>query len=926
VLTAALQKGVTGINPSDIEALYREVLQSSPDKVGLALKLAHLYALQANESQNAVNYFLYAAERDATGQAKTELVDFLKSLGENPSANPADAYAKAMNSFPNDVELMGAYAEFLSWTEATRPQALEQFLKLAQLNPRLASQYAPKVEETLVWHQAKRAYLSWYEQLGHAYPSIHAHQLAMARAYWKDKTATPNFEKAYGLYNELFSVYGEDAQFISEFSGLLSQSPDRKMKERGLALVEGLYRKHPEDAALILAYAKQLSYAGKHTQAIKLFDQVLSQSPHAKDALLGKANAYLWSGSNLEAIKLLTPLRQEFPNNVEVLKALAQAYKGIGRYDKALQMLDASKNLSTGAGTTFPVGEVAPRDFSTQAVPEQPISSPSRAPRPEALIDLPPMLEDEAPLENGVYPLVVWEEDSALESPAPSRQSFASHASYQASYPSRVPEGGDGDLEATLQRLHHVQNQSNQSLERLQSKVNVLTDLAPGQAEVSGIDTHASKLPQYSGFVTTAPAKATGRSFLGESTESNVGFAQHIISDEDPAVGNHVGGRGDLFHLDELAGLNQDIRDAMRPSIRTGFLYTNQDGDDTTNKLRHWIVPNQLSFQLTPNVRMRAGYALRKFYIPQLGNGVDLSPRSTMAHQYSLGTTFGITDKLSFDGDASLENYTQSSSVNVNYQARLQYQATDRLKLQFGSRRSPLETSLLSYAGFKPNNGNLAGQLVGQVRETSIFGEVNMGPWKHFDLNMGYEFAWVNGENVPSNSKNQAYASLGYNWQYTKNHALRLAYESLFFGYAKNATFGYYNQYTTNPQLVLTQNPLVASPAGYVLGGYFSPDTFFLNDIRADLRGSFFDKFLEYKIGGSVGVQNYNPGISGQPNVTGAAYSANGQLTANLTDAISIYGVVDYLDTGGIFSRWRLGGGLIYRPAIRGMMPLIGQK
>jgi hypothetical protein len=308
-------------------------------------------------------------------------------------------------------------------------------------------------------------------------------------------------------------------------------------------------------------------------------------------------------------------------------------------------------------------------------------------------------------------------------------------------------------------------------------------------------------------------------------------------------------------------------------------------------------------------------------------NGVNLTPRSTTAHQYSVGVTTSLTDRLLFDGDVSLENYEQSDSVNFLYQARMQYQANDWLKLQFGSRRSPLETSLLSYAGIEPNNGALAGQLVGQVRETSIFGEVNMGPYKNFDLNLGYDFGYIDGDNVPSNTKNQAFGNLGYNWQYNENHALRLAYESLFMGFNKNATLGYYNQIGSgSPQNVLSMSPVVASPAGYVLGGYFSPDTFFLNSIRADFRGNFFDNFLEYKIGGSVGVQNFNPGVPGGQSQTGAAYTANGQLTANLTDAVSLYGAVDYLDTAGIFSRWRLGGGLIYRPAIRALMPVIGQK
>ncbi len=929
VLTAAMKDGVSGVDPSHIEEIYREALKSTNDKVGLSLRLARLYASQADESANAVNYFIYAAERDSSGEAKVELIDFLKSLSENPAANTQEAYSKALNSFPNDPDLTGVYAEFLSWNEATRPQALEQFLKLAQNQPKASKAYADKVEQTLVWHQAKRAYLSWYEQLGEAYPTIQAHKLAMARAYWQDKSATPNLEKAYTLYNELLPIYGKDSQFISDFSGMLSQSPDKKMKARGLALVEGLYTQNPEDLALTLSYAKQLSYSGKPSQAIKLFDKVLSQSPQSRDALVSKANAYLWNGENFQAIKVLNEARHAYPNDIEILKSLAEAYKAIGRYDKALDIIQESKQIRPSLPSSLSY-EAPVKKNTVQRQGESPTYAPKKEGfRPGSLnynesklkLNHSQSTEMVEPDYTDAYPLIVWEDAPSEEAP-------------QASERPRQATPSSENLDDTLATLQRLQEQSNQQLDRLHTKMNVLSDLAPGQSEINGVQLN---VPTQSAFSTGFRDSVTGNeqakrpasnSVLGgnyASEDVELGIGQNIISDEDPAVGNHVGGRGDLFQLDKLAGLNRDIKDAMRPTFRTGFLYTAQDGEDTTNKLRHWIVPNQVSFNLTSNVRVRAGYALRHLMIPAISD-FNISPRSTTAHQYSLGTTFGITDKLSFDGDASLENYTQSNSVNVNYQARLQYQMNDRVKFQVGSRRSPLETSFLSYAGFKPNNGSLAGQLIGQARDTSIFAEANLVPWKNWDLNMAYEFGVVNGKNVQRNTKNQAYASLGYNWQYAKNHAVRLAYESLFFGYAKNATLGYYNQFTTLPQMVQAQAPLEATPKGYILGGYYSPDTFFLNNIRADFRGNFFNKFVEYKLGGSIGVQNQNPGIPGEPNATGAAYSGNGQLTFNLNDAVSLYGVVDYLDTGGVFSRWRLGGGLIYRPAIRALMPVIGAK
>ena len=167
---------------------------------------------------------------------------------------------------------------------------------------------------------------------------------------------------------------------------------------------------------------------------------------------------------------------------------------------------------------------------------------------------------------------------------------------------------------------------------------------------------------------------------------------------------------------------------------------------------------------------------------------------------------------------------------------------------------------------------------------------------------------------------------MGYNWQYTKNHAARLAYETLFFGFAKQATNGYYDLSGTLNGPVSTMLPPTAAIAGTVLGGYFSPSSFFLNDVRLDLRGNFMDRLLEYKAYGSIGIQHFNGGLPGEKSPTSAAYNVGGQLTANITDSISLYGLADYLSTGGIFDRLRVGGGLIYRPDFHPLMPMFGNK
>jgi hypothetical protein len=94
------------------------------------------------------------------------------------------------------------------------------------------------------------------------------------------------------------------------------------------------------------------------------------------------------------------------------------------------------------------------------------------------------------------------------------------------------------------------------------------------------------------------------------------------------------------------------------------------------------------------------------------------------------------------------------------------------------------------------------------------------------------------------------------------------------------------------------------------------------------MRGSLLNKLLEYKIGGSLGVQSFGLGHGIDDSgveTTSLAGSFDANLIVNLTDWLAAYGDVDYLDAGGQFNRWRFGGGLILRPHIAPLSPMFGQ-
>jgi hypothetical protein len=323
-------------------------------------------------------------------------------------------------------------------------------------------------------------------------------------------------------------------------------------------------------------------------------------------------------------------------------------------------------------------------------------------------------------------------------------------------------------------------------------------------------------------------------------------------------------------------------------------------------------------------MRIRGGIQPTRYALP---NGV--SPDSSWGTRYGLGATLKYWDRLTLDGDIALTHFSQSNSNNITFNTEAKYDFTDSIRAKIGFNRLPQYTSLLTTAGLKPNRGAFSGDLLGQARENSLFAELNTNPFnQNWDWNLGYSWAFLDGSHVPTNYKNQAFTSLGHTWHYGQSQQVRLGYEFLYFGYSKNTTNGFFDTTATGlTRPVSSLRPPTLANSRYDFGGYYSPGLFIMNAFRLDFRGSLFDKFLEYKLGGSLGTQSVRlgNGIKGEGNSTTLSTAFDGNAIMNFTDWLALYGDVDFLDAGGQFNRWRFGGGLIVRPHIKTLSPVFGK-
>lgn len=896
-------------SPNLVANLYQEAAQEAPNNPEVAVKLARLYAEQENQFDETVKAYeqaLGSATLSDRLLVQKEFLDYVKTDKGQPLRVEA-MFKKMLAETPDDLQVKLAYAEFLSWQKDRRTEALHRYVELGKLDTANQATWEARIEEVLKWQQPTTTLIPLYQEIVNQYPANKTIWLTVARAYRNDKNYYKEAVETYGI---LVKRYADDRTIKREWLSLLLSNPGQRGEN--IRTLKKMTADNPDDLDILATYGKLLSYDHQYGAAMTSFDKVLAKNPEHREALVGKGYVILWSGRKLEAKSFFHTLRKQYPDDVDIAIGLAQSEKLIGRYDEAFKIIQEIKPLMDQNGQKAPEASSAVWSLNPEFLPVANLVSEKEPLMLQAVFDfsVQPVVPVPTPeVTATVAEIALSDGDSVLK---PSENSSESLHALQSEI---------DDLSEAVKTLKLLQNSSRSQLDRLGSVIHNSRDTVPSEmslqpAEQNPEERYASTARIASGSGTQG-GKSHLRSVGQDGMTSEYGEYGSLDADTNPLLS----GLG-RFRNDDLVDLEKGLSNELRPMIRGGFMYSRRQGEATTTQLSSWGFPNQLSFSLTPQIRVRGGIKPTRYYLP---NG--LSPSQTWGIDYGLGATIKYWDRLTLDGDMAITQFSQSKSSNLTFQTQAQYAFTDSIRAKVGISRLPVYNSLLSVTGLRPNQGAFSGNLVGQTRENSVYAELNTNPFnQNWDLNAGYSWSFVDGSRTPTNRKNQVFASLGHTWHYSPNHQVRLGYEFLYFGYAKNATNGYFDT-TANgaTQPVVSLNPVIRANSGYVFGGYYSPSLFIMNAGRLDFRGSLFNKFIEYKIGGSLGAQTARLGHGIKENSGTSLSSAfDTNVILNVTDWLAAYGDVDYLDAGGQFNRWRFGGGLIVRPHIRALSPLIG--
>jgi tetratricopeptide (TPR) repeat protein len=837
--------------------------------------------------QNAIS----ASGRDP--ELKQEYLDVLRYDRGHFEQSEAEL-KRLIAENPDDLGYQLGLADLLSVQEDRRPDAIKLYWRLIESGKGDADTNE-KLNKVLGWHKPQASLLPTYEAILKAQPDNRGAKLSVARLYVKQPKT---FAQGLALFDSVQvanPTTPDELALQQEWLGALYQQPGRRSE--ALATLKKLHADRPDDTQIQLSYARMLSYDRRYGEAIKLFNGVLDKDATNKEALVGKGYTILWGGEPLAAKAVLSKARKLYPNDSDVAIALAHANRTLGNYSEALKLMKEVKPSKKSMAPSTPLslgGSVSHEGAGNRLV---------------AYVNNHPKLNvqwDVAPLESDLIRHSLASASSQDSLKGEGSIGLKSKTQNPTALLSLETKSHDPNLEHDLSQLR----QQMDSLQQLQQQSQAdLDNMGKDLQQVQEQTPKAVSIP-------TTPDKAEAYGVLPDTglygSNQPLG-AQATLQGE----GNSLSTPPE--NTEALEDLDYQLGRVFRPSLTSGFSALIQKGEPTTTRLRGWGFNNELSMSLLPNLRVRGGISPFRYYIPN-GKSKGIGPSSTWATHYTWGASTKLGDRLLFSGDMGLLHFTQTDENRLTYNAFAKLDVTDNIKLKVGSRRDPLANSLLSYAGIRPITGRFAGQSLGPAMETSLFAELNLTPLRRVDLNGGYEFGWVRGDNMPNNTKNQFYGSVGYTQPIGQTHSARLAYEALYFGYDKDATLGYFDTVGNRNEPLSRLNPVTVATNGTVFGGYFSPSSFWLNDIRLDVTGSFWNKKLEYKVGGSIGIQHYD---RINTNRTSLATTLEANLLYNATDWLGIYTNASFIDSGGFFRRSRFGGGLVLRPDIGWLSPVI---
>ncbi|MEW5821216.1 MAG: tetratricopeptide repeat protein, partial [Cyanobacteriota bacterium] len=843
------------------------------------------------------------------------MLSLARALSSEKNTRPESVqlYRQILAKDSDNTELNFEFVELLSWQDSTRREALIKYFDMLDVypgNPKVQNGF----EETLSWYLPTDADIELYEKILAKYPdNINAVKgLAYLASQYEDKS------KAIDLYKKLLSFDPDNVDITYQYANLLASNEDTR--KEAIDILEKVYNQKPDNLDVLTTLANNLLYTKKYKKAKDLYDKILNLSPDNKDALIGKARIYGWQGLNLAAYKAYTRVYEMYPYDADVAYEYASIAKKLGKNAKALEILQKIKGHSMLPDVPDMPEIAMAINYQVMSVDHSYSGSPV-----QSNADLNKIQTDLHDIENSIKELEKQLENlqkvnNELDNKTHTIVNQQNNAQINTTnYTETYQELSDGYKSNTYSPFM-LQNES--------LPEPVMPKTITQTVTYNENDPYLSSPYDY-------PAVINDKTY--DEIVLNSGYEPDPIHFRITGFEDALSGRRyDIMH-DFFGDLEKDIMYDMRPEIRTSFMFSNEAGDATADAMEMHGYPSFFSVNVTPQNRFSFGVTSATY-----GMTTSVHPASITATSYIMGWNSRPHERVNFDAELAINSFSDPQApVDVTGKAKLELKLHDRLRLKLGYRREPLYQSVFETTGYtiqpqysrlqlatlmgiesgplyNPNNAinyqrlladpnyydQLRGQFMGQVRDNAVAVEATFIPFNKWDVNAGYEYSAVRGENIEHNGRHQALFSVGRTFTGIPNHLFRLGYQFLFFGYRKDlsafpnmTSYPYlengrpipvtrqmeYNEaFTTANQAnnwsipsdvwndptgaTVTRRPslvdFIRAPRGVGIGGYFSPTQFYLNSFRFDFEGKVFNGRLYYKGGASLGVQQIGDRVS----------------------------------------------------------------
>ncbi len=309
---------------------------------------------------------------------------------------------------------------------------------------------------------------------------------------------------------------------------------------------------------------------------------------------------------------------------------------------------------------------------------------------------------------------------------------------------------------------------------------------------------------------------------------------------------------------DEIERLKLQIAEEARSSVELPGEYHYESGD-LNNRLDWFRGGGRGTYTLTSRTRLYLSLVETR-YLTQDDSFNGWGTNLTLGVVSALSDSFRIQAELG-------GTYFSTDTTSVNGLASIGYSPIDTINFYLTATRTNVEESLLSATGLRPKTGPFAHELVGQVMDTrGVAGFTVKLPYK-FDALAEGGYGVRDGSHVGANHFGLGRGVVGYEVIGGREDKplsfLRVSYQLNYFGFEDDRSgFGgasllTADGHTINPALLGSDGISPSPSSGHPgVGGYFSPQYYLSNTVRADLNGRLLAP-LTYRFSAFVGVQNY---------------------------------------------------------------------